>query len=319
MNKAIMQWESRIGRRLRLRDLHILFAVVQCGSMAKAAANLGISQPSVSEAIADLEHTVGVRLLDRNSQGVTPTAYGEALLHRSRAAFDELRQGIRDIEFLADPAAGELRIACTETLTAGFLPAVIDRLSRRYPRMVFHVIQASTVSHEFRELRERRVDVALARLLRPLVETDLESETLFHDPSFVVAGARHPLTRRRKIKFAELANERWIAIPADNLASSFVEEAFQASGLGLPNPTVATYSTQMRFHLLANGPYLTTLPASVLRFNSEYFSLKVLPVDMPAPPRPIAVVTLKHRTLSPVAKLFIECARDVAKPLMKNQ
>jgi DNA-binding transcriptional LysR family regulator len=176
MIKPAMQWESRIGRRLRLRDLHILFAVVQCGSMAKAAANLGI-QPSVSEAIADLEHTVGARLLDRNSQGVTPTAYGEALLDRSRAAFDELRQGIRDIEFLADPAAGELRIACTETLTAGFLPAVIDRLSRRYPRMVFHVIQASTVSHEFRELRERRVDVALARLLRPLVETDLESET----------------------------------------------------------------------------------------------------------------------------------------------
>lgn len=319
MTKPAMPWENRIGRRLRLRDLHILFAVVQCGSMAKAAANLGISQPSVSEAIADLEHTVGVRLLDRSSQGVAPTVYGEALLQRSRAAFDELRQGIRDIEFLADPAAGELHIACSETLAAGFLPAVIDRLSRRYPRMVFHVIQASTVSHEFRELRERRVDVALARLLRPLAETDLSSEILFHDPSFVVAGARNPLTRRRKIKFVELAEEPWIAIPTDDLASSFVTEAFQASGLGLPKPTVVTYSQQVRFHLLANGPYLTTLPASSLRFNSEYFSLKVLPVDIPAPPRPIAIVTLKNRTLSPAAKLFIECAHEVAKPLTKDR
>src|SRR5262245_22139202 len=68
-----IDWESQIGRRLRLRDLHVFFTVVQRGSMAKAAAHLGVSQPAVSEVIADLEHALGVRLLDRNSQGVEPT------------------------------------------------------------------------------------------------------------------------------------------------------------------------------------------------------------------------------------------------------
>src|SRR3954470_7836100 len=160
MAKPVMQWEHRIGRRLQLRDLHILFAVVQCGGMAKAAAQLGVSQPSVSEAIANLEHAVGVQLLNRSPRGVEPTMYGEALLYRSRAAFDELRQGIRDIEFLADPTAGELRIACPETLTAGFLPAVIDKLAKKYPRITFQVIQ-SNVESQFRELRERNVDLAL--------------------------------------------------------------------------------------------------------------------------------------------------------------
>jgi DNA-binding transcriptional LysR family regulator len=111
-----VDWESQIGRRLRLRDLHIFFAVVQSGSMAKAAAHLRVTQPSVSKAIGDLEAALGVRLFDRSPRGVYPTNYGEALLKCGSAVFDELRQGIRNIEFLADPAAGELRIGCLSSI-----------------------------------------------------------------------------------------------------------------------------------------------------------------------------------------------------------
>src|SRR3954452_12265080 len=112
MPRPNMEWETRIGRRLKLRDLHILSAVVEGGSMAKAAAHLRMSQPSISEAIANLETALGVRLLDRGSRGIAPTMYAQALLKRSHVVFDELRQGIRDIEFLADPSAGEVRIGC---------------------------------------------------------------------------------------------------------------------------------------------------------------------------------------------------------------
>jgi DNA-binding transcriptional LysR family regulator len=71
-------WADRIGRRLKLRDLHLLMTVVQCGSMAKAAAELAVSQPAVSKAIADMEHMLGLRLLDRGRNGVAPTPYGQA-------------------------------------------------------------------------------------------------------------------------------------------------------------------------------------------------------------------------------------------------
>ena len=115
-----MQWTDRVGRRLKLRDLHILLAVAQSGSMGKAAADLAISQPSVSKAIAAVEHALGLRLLDRGTQGIEPTIYGRALLKCGVAVFDELRQGVRELEFLTDPTSGELRIGCTETLAAGF-------------------------------------------------------------------------------------------------------------------------------------------------------------------------------------------------------
>src|SRR5262245_30033858 len=120
-------------RRLTLRDLHILLAVVRRGSMAKAAAELAISQPAVSRAIADMELTLGLRLPDRGRQGVEPTAYGRALVRRGTTIFDELTQGLQELEFLADPTRGELRIGSSESVAAGLLPVVIDRFTRLHP------------------------------------------------------------------------------------------------------------------------------------------------------------------------------------------
>jgi DNA-binding transcriptional LysR family regulator len=99
-------WEARIGRRIRLRDLHVLMTVVQSGSMAKAARALSVSQPAVSKAIQDLEAALGVRLLDRGSQGIEPTLYGDVLVRRGAAVFDELRQGVAEIEFIAHVKSG---------------------------------------------------------------------------------------------------------------------------------------------------------------------------------------------------------------------
>src|SRR5215470_10109062 len=94
---------DNFGGRIKLRHLQILMAVAQSGSMAKAADSLAISHPVISKAIAELERTLGVRLLDRGSQGVEPTMYGRTLVQCGVAVFDELRQGVKQVEFLADP------------------------------------------------------------------------------------------------------------------------------------------------------------------------------------------------------------------------
>src|SRR5262252_2555945 len=131
-------WESQIGRRLKLRDLHVFSTVVQRGSMAKAARELGVSHPAVSEVIADLEHALGVKLLDRSAQGVEPTVYGDALLTRSVAVFDDLKQIIRDIQFLSDATTGEVRVGSMEAPWFALLPDVIRRFSQQYPRIEVH-------------------------------------------------------------------------------------------------------------------------------------------------------------------------------------
>jgi DNA-binding transcriptional LysR family regulator len=193
-----MQWEERIGRRLKLRDLHILLAVVQWGSMAKAATELAISQPAVSKAMADMEHALGLKLLDRGPRGIEATVYGRALLRRALAVFDELKQGVKELEFLADPTSGELRIGSSEGMAAGFLPAVINQLSGRYPGLVLNVSQAVFAAMQYRDLRERGIDVLLGRIFVPFAEDDLDAEILFDDQVVVVAGRESPWARRRR-------------------------------------------------------------------------------------------------------------------------
>ena len=130
---VVMDWESRLGRRLRVRDLYILATVVKWGSMAKAAQQLGMTQPAVSGAIGNLEHVLRVRLLDRNPRGIEPTFYADALLKRASAVFDDLTEAAREIEFLADPTTGQVNVGCAESFMAGLLPAIIERLSRTHP------------------------------------------------------------------------------------------------------------------------------------------------------------------------------------------
>jgi len=314
MASATWDWEGRIGSRIRLRDLHVLSAVVRWGSMAKAASRLAMSQSAVSESIATLESALGVRLLDRSPQGVAPTIYAEALLKRGHVVFDELRQGVKDIEFLADPTKGEVRIACPELLSAGLLPATIDRLSRRHPKIVVRVAQMDTTNLEFRELRERNVDLMLARVAGTFVDDDLDIEILLHDPHFVVVGARSPWARRRKVTLADLMNEPWI-FPPNQVVMGLIKEAFEANDLELPSERVTAASILLRNHLLATGRFLTMLPDSVLRYTATQWSLKPLPIDLRIKPWPIAILTLKNRTLSPVTQLFIEHLRGVAKSL----
>src|SRR5215468_7506094 len=149
-----MQLSDRIGRRIKLQDVHVLMTVVQAGSMNNAARLLNTSQPNISKSIGDLEHAIGVRLLDRHRQGVQPTEFGRALLDGGSAVFDELRQTVKNIEFLADPTAGEVRIGSSPLLAATFVSAVIDRLSRRYPRIKFHLVTGLPETL-LKELRER--------------------------------------------------------------------------------------------------------------------------------------------------------------------
>ena len=313
-----MQLSDRIGRRMKLQDLHVLMTVVQAGSMGKAAKRLNSTQPNVSRSIADLEHALGVRLLDRHRQGVEPTAYGRALLDGGVAVFDELRQAVNNIEFLADPTAGEVRIGAAPPLAANFVSTVIDRLSRRHPRIVFHLaaLQSEIL---YRELIERNVDFVVAERFGLFTDEQLGFERLYDESYAVVAGAQNPWARRRRIALAELMNEPWVLPAPDSGPGSVAREAFRASGLDYPRVSVVTFPREVRLNLVASGRFLTVAPASVSSFPTRRPEFKVLPVDLPIARVPHGIITLKNRTLSPVAKLFIEHAREVAKPLAKRR
>lgn len=283
--------------------------------MAKAAVHLNMTQSGVSRAVADLEHALGVKLFDRMAQGVEPTPYGQALLKGGVAILDELRQSVEAIEHLADPASGALRLGCTEPMAWGIVPQIIDRLVQRYPRLSFHVIQGDLARLRFAELSERRVELALSAITGAMPADDVDAEVLFDERRFVVAGAGSRWAGRRMIKLLDLAEEPWAIPTHESPARTILEDMFRADGLPPPRVSVVSFSLPLHAALLSSGHFLSVLPGSMLRYCARQMSLRILPIELPARPAPVGIMTLKNRTISPIARLFIEQARIVSRPL----
>ncbi len=285
--------------------------VAQRGSMAQAAAHLGVSQPAVSEAIADLESTLGVPLFERSTRGVKPTMYARAMMDHSVAAFDELKQGIRTLESLADPAAGELWIGCIESVATLILPPILKQFMRRFPRVMVRVMRLSSPIPAMRDLCERNLDVVLGRMVNePAADADLTFEPLFDDPPVVAAGANGRWARQRSVDLADLVDEPWILTPPDCWIHTAVKEAFRQRGLKSPHVALTSYSMPLRMSLAASGPYITVFPDYIRQLNGHQRAIRILPIALPALAAPFAIITLKNRKLNPVAERFIEHLRD---------
>jgi DNA-binding transcriptional LysR family regulator len=247
--------------------------------------------------------------------------YGDALLKRTLIVFDELKQSIKDMEYLADPTTGEIKVACPLAIAFTVIPHIIERFVRKYPRVVLHVdeVASASATRDFRELRERKYDLILGRggslegEERPA--DDLNIDFLFDDQLVIAAGPQSKwAARRRKIDLAELVEEPWIMQAPHTWNYRNLAEACRADGLAMPTASLVTLSMSIITHFLADGQYITAMPRSVAYFKS----LKVLPVDLPVRPWPVNIVTLKNRTLSPMVARFIECARDVTQ-LMRER
>ena len=303
-----------IERRIKLRDLQILMAIAKAGSMGKAAAALAVSQPVISKAVSEMERALKVRLFDRTPSGIEPTPYGQALLDCGAAVTDELRRGLAAIEFLANPTAGKITLGCTEPLAAGFVGAVIEQLSSEYPGIVFRVITGDPMSLKQRELQQRTIEFAVTPTEGLIPDPQVNSELLFEDRQVVVVARNHKLAKRQSIGLEVLLEEPWFLPPSDTLIGAYIESSFRAAGVAPPQPRFESFSIPLCQYLVSTGKFVAMLPLSMVAFG-RHLPLRLLRLDSPIVPRPTAILTLKNRTISPLAQLFSERAHQVAKQL----
>jgi DNA-binding transcriptional LysR family regulator len=235
--------------------------------------------------------------------------------HRHRAAgaaFDNLKQTVKEIEFLANPTVGEIRIGCPETV-ATLISPIVEHFTDRYPGIILDVVDVAAPTLDLPELRERSLDVALVRVAglpsSHRFGEDLEVEVLLNDEAVVVVGKESPWARRRKLKLAEIADQPWILPPANSLNSAVIMDAFRSAGLGAPKVSLTTFSVQLRANLVARGRHITVFPKSLMRLSADRMALKALPIGLPARDWPVAMVTLKNRMLNPSVQLFMGVVR----------
>jgi DNA-binding transcriptional LysR family regulator len=309
-----MDWSDRIGRRIKLRDLHILMTVADTGSMAKAATRLRISHPAVSKAITEIEGTLGVRLFDRNSQGAELTAHGEVLFRCGINVFDEMQQGLRSLEHLSDPHSGEVRLGCTDIILHSLVPPVVQTFSAKYPGVQLDVKLTNPGEHQIQELRERTIDLLITRATGQ--QDDLHTEVLFDEPFVFVVGAHSELARKRRIALTDIIKGNWVLPPYDSAPGVLVGEVFRTNGFSPPKPLVKTIAIQLTVSLIASGEFVGILPASVAALSAYQGALRVLPLKYPGPRISAEIVFLRNRTLSPAVQSFINSTREVAKSLI---
>lgn len=311
--KTRMSSMDAIARRVTLRELRLLLAVARCGSILKAAQDIGLTQPAVSKSVADLEGVLGVRLFDRTNRGVEPTPHGRVVLLRAAGVFDELRQAVEELAFLSDSSGGELRIGGTPAMCGGLLSHAISAIESERPGVQFHVIELES-EKLVGEVRARAIDVGLARAPTLGLADDIAFDPLFDDRLFVVAGASHPLARRRSISLEEVADQRWVLPMPQSPVSQQFRSAFERLELRLPQSVVTSMSLLVRYELLATNRFVTVLHGSLLQFGNMPSHVRVLPIELSAGIL-IGLIKVKDRTVAPVAELFMERMREIVEPM----
>ena len=227
--EAKLPWDDRIRRRLRLRDLDILMAVIDAGSMSKAAARFNMTQPAVTKVIADLEHTLGARLVNRSRRGVEPTPHGLALVKRGTRYSTSCGTASRTSTFSPIRQRAKSASAARRWWRPPSSGRSLDRLSQQYPRMVFHVVAADAPVLLHRDLSERKVELADLADRRSDRGGGM-AEILFHDFLVVATGVKYPLTRRRRLRWPIWRRELGFAV-STVCSRSLVIDSFRACGL----------------------------------------------------------------------------------------
>ncbi len=310
---ASVDWQERLGRQVKLRELRVLLAVAEQGSFRKAGRELHLTQPAVTAAIAELERTLGVRLFERTSRGVTATAHGESFIRRASAIFGELGRAAEDLEIISRGSRQTLRVgAGGGGWGLGILPAALAKLLE--PSLDAYVLIREADEDVLLELlKARKLDLYFSRLSPMRADPDLAFRPLFEDSICVLARHTHPLAGRRKVSWDALADEKWVTPQRGALSFDHIQRTLHKGGLAMPRHVIESASAPVALGMV--------LQADFLCFGTFHYHantvlksmLAVLNVDLPRIAVPFGAVTLRHREPNPLAERLARIVAELAR------
>lgn len=308
---------ERLPRHLKLRELRVLLAVAEQGSFRKAGRLLHLTQPAITAAIAELEHTLGVPLFDRTAQGVTPTAHGESFIRRAAAIFGELRLAVEDIQIISRGSRGTLRVGTGGGgWGLGILPMALTKLLDPHPD-VFVSIREADEDVLIELLKARELDLFFSRLAPLPADPELAYQPLYEDSMCVFARRSHPLAARKRVTWKELANERWVAPPPGALSFDHTQRTLHKGGLAMPRHVIQAASAPVALGMVLQGNFLCFGTHVYHELTVLKPLLTIVNVDLPKVTTAFGVVTLKDRKLSPLGVRLVGLVGDLAQEALR--
>jgi LysR family transcriptional regulator, regulator for genes of the gallate degradation pathway len=307
---SVQQVNDRLARMVNARLLLVLIALAETGSEGRAGERLGLSQPSISQAVRDLEHIAGAQLLQRTSRGVRLTEPGEALLRRAKLALAELRVAEEEVASFQGLVSGRVIIGALPLSSTALVPLAVTRMLALHPELKTTIVDG-TYESLMHQLRSAEIDVIVGALREPVM-SDIEQEALFDDTLAVASRAGHPLAHRKTLSLGQLVGCPWLIPLPDTPARRVFEEAFRAEGLDLPAVRLQVNSPTVVRSILLGSDYLAFL--SPLQWKDAIASgqLAIFPVRLDRTTRSIGLTVRGDGSPSPGMNALFEQLRIVA-------
>lgn len=299
-----------LDQRLKLGLLRVADALDAHGSMLKAGAALGLGQPALSRALRELEEIVGARLFARHPRGVRPTEAGVVVIRLARRMLAELRRVEEELDAVGAPEGGSVAIGVLPVAAVGMLPGALIRLRESHPRLRVRLQQGRT-EELLPLLAAREIDLVVGRLYAPALPDGFLREPLWEEPISVLARAGHPLLARARVTAAMLARHELVLPTVSQRVGQEIDQVLAL--LGLPRD-VALRSSSYGFirEMLLASDCLSVMPRSMMVGDLMRGALRVVPLPVPAPPRPAGIIRPAEPPPSAAAAAFIAALQDHA-------
>ena len=303
-----MPVRRHLDQQLRLAWLRAVDAIDAHGSLLKAAVSLGISQPALTKILQDFEEMLQLRLFDRHARGVRPTETGLAVVRSARRVLAELRRLDEELDqVFLPPGSGVVALGALPVTATGLLPGVLSRLRSSHPKIMVRLQQGRT-EDLLPLLAAGELDLIVGRLYEPALPDSFLREPLWVEPISILARADHPIFAAPQVTAALLRNYDLVLPTVSQRVGQEIEHLLSLLGL---EPATSIRSSSYGFirEMLHASDLMSMMPRLMMVGDLLRGTLRVVPLPVPAPPRPAGLILPQRTGLTPAGRAFIACLR----------
>jgi DNA-binding transcriptional LysR family regulator len=294
--------------RLRFKQVALLIALDEFGSLHKAAESLHMTQPAATKALHEMEDALGVSLFDRSSRGMESTELGRCVIRYARLIQSDMRNLREELSGIMQGKGGRLSIGTIMGATPIVTRALL-RLREVQPEASIEITE-DTSARQLMLLDQGRIDVMVGRSSVSSKPAVYDYYQLREEPLCVVSGLDHPLARARSVRLKELMDTPWILFSHTMPMRIWIESEFKLEGLRVPDNIIETASQFVTLTLLGQSGMVAVLPLDIAHFFAARNMVCILPVHMKTKIEPYGIVTRKHAHISSICKMFINILRQ---------
>lgn len=271
---AAEQW----ARRIRLRHLEVLLTIARSGSLTAAANALDITQPAVSQWLADIESAAGVRLFERGRR-LRPTPFAAPLLAHAERVLQDAQRALGEVQAIRRGGSGRVRIGAMPVATPSLVPAAVMRLREHAPGVELFLVE-DIAAGLWAQFDRNQFDLLVTRLDARALGSGLQLRRLYQDQLRVVCGPLHPLARNKRVAWRDAVRYPWVMPPAGTPLHDALDETFAAAGVAPPQALLTSTSLLANIELLRRSDALGVQSGAVAAGSSARGLLAALPLKL---------------------------------------